>query len=105
LVGAATLKLDGVLFVLGCLFGVFVFAEIVPGFRDFYEVGGARLTLPEWLGLPIGAVVFIVMLMAIFMFWGAEKVELAFARPGSPGWSGKGDTDKGSLTGVDAGGE
>lgn len=86
LVAAITLKMDGLVFVLGALFGAFVFAEIVPGFRRFYDAGGDRLTLPDWLNLPAGVVVFLVMLMAMFMFWGAEKLEKAFARPGSPGW-------------------
>jgi len=80
-VAAATLKLDGLFFLLGCLAGVFVFGEMAPGLRGFWEQGGGRLTLPDWLGLPPGAVVFLVMMMAAFMFWGAEKLERAFARP------------------------
>ena len=81
LVAASTLKLDGVFFFLGCLAGVALFAEWVPHFRRFYELGGAygRLTLPEVLGLSAELSVFLVLLMAVFMFWGAEKLEAVFA--------------------------
>ena len=36
------------------------------------------MTLPDWLGVPAGVVVFAVVLMALFMFWGAEKLEKFF---------------------------
>jgi hypothetical protein len=80
LVATATLKLDGLVFFLGCLAGVTVFAEAAPGFRTFYELGGAfgRLTLPEVLGLSTELVVLLVLVMAVFMFWGAEKLEAVF---------------------------
>lgn len=37
-----------------------------------------RFTLPEWLGLPTGVVVVLIVLMALFMFWGGEKLESIF---------------------------
>jgi hypothetical protein len=37
-----------------------------------------RFTLMDWLGLPTGVVVLIVVLMALFMFWGGEKLEAIF---------------------------
>ena len=39
-----------------------------------------RFTLLEWLGLPTGVVVLLVVLMALFMFWGAEQLERIFGK-------------------------
>ena len=79
LVAAATLKLDGIFFVLGVFFGIFLFGETVGGFSDFWNSSNmGRFTLPEWLGLPTGTVVLLIVLMALFMFWGSEKLEQAF---------------------------
>ena len=80
IVAAATLKLDGVLFLLGVFFGVFLFGEAVPSFRVFFEQSGdyGRVTLFDFFGLPAGVTVFLVILMALGMFWGAEKLEKRF---------------------------
>ncbi len=80
IVAAATLKLDGLIFLAGAFFGVFVFGEVVPDFRIFWEQSGAagRVTLFDFLGLPAGVTVFLVILMALGMFWGAEKLEKIF---------------------------
>jgi hypothetical protein len=80
LVAMATAKLDGLFFVLGVLFGIFVFGETVEYFYDWWNNAGymGRITIPEWLGLPYGVVVTGVVLMALFMFWGAEQLEHKF---------------------------
>jgi rhodanese-related sulfurtransferase len=79
LVGAAVGKIDGVLFVLGALFGIFAFGETVGFYEEFwYSSYLGRLTIPEWLGLPYGVVVIGIVLMALFMFWGAEQLEKIF---------------------------
>jgi hypothetical protein len=76
LVGAATGKLDGVAFVLGVVAGIFLFGETVSGFESFwYSSYMGRLTIPDWLGVSTGVVVLGIVLMALFMFWGAEKLE------------------------------
>jgi hypothetical protein len=76
----ATRKLDGLFFVLGVLFGIFVFGETVEYFYDWWNNAGymGRITIPEWLGVPAGVVVVAVVLMALFMFWGAEQLEHRF---------------------------
>jgi hypothetical protein len=79
LVAAATLKLDGIFFVLGVFFGIFLFGETVGGFDEFWNSSYmGRFTIPDWLGLSTGVVVLLVVLMALFMFWGSEKLEQIF---------------------------
>ena len=82
LVAAATGKIDGMLFVAGVGTGIFVFRETLGLVRDFFEASGAagRLRLPELFGVDGGVVVLGIVGLALFMFWGAEKLEAAFAR-------------------------
>ena len=78
LVAAATGKIDGVFFVIGVLAGIFLFGETVSNFAVFFESSYmGRFTLPELLGVDYGVVVLGVVLMALFLFWGGEKVEAA----------------------------
>lgn len=78
LVGAATGKVDAMFFVGGVLFGIFLFGETVSNFAVFFESSFmGRFTLPELFGVDYGVVVVAVVVMALFMFWGAEKIEAA----------------------------
>ena len=78
LVAMATGKIDGVFFVFGVLTGIFLFGETVSNFAVFFESSYlGRFTLPELFGLSYGLVVLGVVAMALFMFWGAEKIEAA----------------------------
>ncbi len=84
IVALASLKVDGMFFFLGLLAGVFVFGETVGLFAEFwYSSHMGRFTLPEFLGLPTGVVVLLVVLMAIGAFWLAEKGEAFFGDGGS----------------------
>ncbi len=78
LVSAATLKVDGMLFVLGGLVGVGLFGESVAAYEPFWLQGVGRLTLQDWLGLSTGTVVLLVVLMALGAFWAAEALERRF---------------------------
>ena len=79
LVALATRKIDGLFFVLGGLFGIFLFGETVDSFAGFWNSSYlGRFTIPDWLGLPVGVVVLGIVLMALFMFWGAEQLERFF---------------------------
>ncbi len=79
LVAAATLKIDGIFFVLGAAFGIFAFGETVQYFADFFNSSYmGRFILPEFFGVSTGVVVVGVTLMALFMFWGAEQLERIF---------------------------
>jgi rhodanese-related sulfurtransferase len=81
LVAAATAKIDGVFFVLGGLTGIFLFGETVEKFSRFWEASYlGRLTVQDWLKLPAGLVVVLVVLMALFMFWGSEQLERIFGQ-------------------------
>jgi rhodanese-related sulfurtransferase len=84
LVSAATLKIDGMLFVLGGLVGVGLFGESVAAYEPFWLQGMGRLTLQDWLGLSTGAVVLLVVLMALGAFWAAEALERRFGPKGQP---------------------
>lgn len=90
LVAAATLKKDGIFFVLGVLSGIFLFGETVQYFAGFWNSSYlGRFTLPELFGLPTGIVILAIVLIALVMFWAAEKLEAKYndqdAQP-APKW-------------------
>ncbi|MFZ6030051.1 MAG: rhodanese-like domain-containing protein [Chloroflexota bacterium] len=77
IVSASTLKIDGIAFVLGAFVGVWAFGETVQLYWDWWNGSGyyGRLTLMDVFNLPTGAIVLLVVLMALFMFWGGEQLE------------------------------
>jgi rhodanese-related sulfurtransferase len=79
---AATFKIDGIFFLLGGLFGAFLFGETEQYFDSWYNTAGyyGRLMIPDALHLPTGVVVVLLVLMALFMFWGAEQLERLFGK-------------------------
>jgi uncharacterized protein len=80
LVAMVTGRIDGLLFVLGVLFGIYAFGESYPLTRGFYASGDlGTLTLPQALHLPYGVVVLLVVLMAVGAFAGSGWVERRFA--------------------------
>ena len=81
LVALATLKIDGIFFVLGGLVGVFIFGETVDFYRFFFNGSYfGRLTLMDVFNLPTGIVVILVTLMAVFMLWGGEQLEKIYGK-------------------------
>lgn len=76
LVAAATLKIDGIFFVVGVLTGIFLFGETERYYDQWWNGSYyGRLTIMDWLDLSTGVVVIGVVLMALFMFWGGEQLE------------------------------
>jgi rhodanese-related sulfurtransferase/uncharacterized membrane protein (DUF485 family) len=77
LASASTGKIDGMLFMLGGFVGAFLFGETEQYFDNWYNNAGyyGRLTLDQVFHLPVGVVVLLVVLMALFMFWGSEQLE------------------------------
>ncbi len=81
LVSMSTLKVDGFFFVGGLALGMTVFGETIDSYRAFWDTSGkyGEITLPQVFGLPSGVVVLGVVVMALGMFWAAEKTEAFFA--------------------------
>jgi rhodanese-related sulfurtransferase len=82
LAAASTGKIDGMFFVLGGFFGAFLFGETEQYFTNWWNNSGyyGRITLDQVFGIPMSWVVLLVVLMALFMFWGAEKLEHIFGK-------------------------
>lgn len=82
LAAASTGKVDGMFFVAGGFFGALLFSETEKYFDNWYTNAGyyGRLTLDQVFHLPVGVVVLLVVLMALFMFWGAEQLERIFGK-------------------------
>jgi hypothetical protein len=79
-VAVATGRIDGVVYLLGIIVGIFTFGEIFPLIGTFYvSTPMGQITLPQLTGLPYGLFVFAVVLMALGGFAGAEWVEKKMA--------------------------
>ena len=82
LASASTGRIDGMLFMLGGFVGAFLFGETERYFDHWYNDAGyyGRLTLDQVLGVSPSALVLIIVLAALFMFWGSEQLERIFGR-------------------------
>lgn len=79
-VAASTGKYDGMIYLLGIIAGIILFGEAFPLLNNFYSLSAmGKVTLPEFFGVSYGLVVFLVILMALGGFVGAEWVEKKFA--------------------------
>ncbi len=79
---AAIGKIDAFIFLLGGGIGAFLFAETYPLIEAFHNRGDrGPVKLSETLGLSDPLFILLVVLMAVAMFWLAEKAEKRFARP------------------------
>jgi rhodanese-related sulfurtransferase len=81
LVAAATLKVDGIFFLIGVSLGIFAFGETVGLFDGFWNsTDFGRLTLGDFWGVDTGLVILGVVLMALVMFLLSEISEQYFGR-------------------------
>jgi hypothetical protein len=79
-VAASTGRYDGMIYLVGIFAGIVVFGEMFPVLNDFYSATPmGKVTLPELFGVSYGLIVFLVVLMALGGFAGAEWVEKKFA--------------------------
>lgn len=75
-------KIDAIVFLIGGLLGAFIFAETWPLISGFAASGyKGPLKLNEVLGISPALLSFLVIIVAVVMFWLAEKAEKKFARP------------------------
>lgn len=79
MVAIATGKIDAMVYLLGMVFGIFVFGEMFPMIEEFFNsTNMGSVTLPSYFNLSYGLVVFLVVLMAIGAFvaaeWGEKKM-------------------------------
>jgi uncharacterized protein len=78
-VGAVTGRIDAYFFLGGALFGMFIFGEMFPWVEDLFLSGNmGAIRLPELFNLSTGVVVFLVIILAIGMFYGGEWLENKF---------------------------
>lgn len=82
-VAAATGRVDGMAVAAGMLAGSVLFASVFPQVEEMYESTPAgAATLPDVLGLPYGAMVLAVAVLALAAFGAAGWVEARAARRG-----------------------
>lgn len=80
-VALSTGKVDALFFLLGVTAGIFAYGEawpVIQGFANSTNLG--ELTLPQVFGLRYGLVVFLVVMMALGAFKGAEALERRMGR-------------------------
>jgi uncharacterized membrane protein YedE/YeeE len=74
--GFASGRMDALVVMLGIGAGSLLFAAVYPAIEGFYMTGSAgQLTLPQATGLNPWIILFIVYVMAGFMFWAMERYE------------------------------
>jgi len=79
-VAVSTGRIDGIVYLGGIIFGILVFGEVFPLVSNFYvSTSMGQITLPQITGLPYGLLVFLVVLMALGGFAGAEWIEKKMA--------------------------
>jgi hypothetical protein len=79
---AAIGKIDAFVFLLGGAAGAFLFAETYPVIQSFHNAGyRGAVKLSDSLGMSDSLFILLVVIMAVAMFWLAEKAEQRFARP------------------------
>lgn len=82
-VSMSTGRTDGLIYVLGMLFGIFVFGEVFPLIENFYNsTPMGKVLLPQFFGVSSGIIVFLVVIMALGAFAAGEWAEKKFAKNG-----------------------
>jgi hypothetical protein len=75
-------KIDGMVFLLGGLFGAFLFAETYPVIQSLANGSyKGALQINEWMGVTPGVFTLLLILAAVLLFWIAELAEKKFSRP------------------------
>jgi Sulphur transport len=78
--GMATGRIDAMLYAVGMLAGLALYAEVYPAIEAWTKSTALGEAIwPDLLGLPRGVLVALVVVMAAAMFYGATRLEKAFA--------------------------
>jgi uncharacterized membrane protein YedE/YeeE len=78
-VSCSTGRIDAIFYVIGVFGGIFVYGEIYPLISSFANSSHmGRITIPEYFNISYGIIVFLVVLMALGGFAGAEWAEKKF---------------------------
>ncbi len=74
-------KIDAMYFVLGSLIGIFIFGEMFPLLEDLYKASYlGPVKFSTVIGVSDGTLAFIVVIIAVLLFWLGEKAEKRFKR-------------------------
>ncbi|MCF6334017.1 MAG: YeeE/YedE family protein [Draconibacterium sp.] len=75
-------KIDALFFLIGGLFGAFLFAETYP-FIQTIAMGSYRgpVRIDEWMGVSPGIFTLLLIVVAVGLFWLAELAEKKYKRP------------------------
>lgn len=85
-VAAATGKMDGWVHLVGMLAGILIFGELFPLLESFYHsTPMGQTTLDQLIGLPYGTTVFLLVVVALAGFYGAEQIEKRLRNQSEPG--------------------
>ena len=80
-VASSTLKIDGIVFLVGVAAGILAFGESVQHFERFFDAGYfGRFTVGDWLGIDAGWALLLVIAVAMALFWAGELAEQVFGR-------------------------
>lgn len=80
-VGLITGRIDAIFYALGGFFGIFVFGELYPYMKDFLNADNMGvISIPQWLHINYGFVLFVVILLAIAGFTAVEWGEKTMAK-------------------------
>ncbi len=80
-VAIITGRIDAMVYALGGFLGIFVFGELYPMMKDFLNAGNMGvISIPQWLEVNYGFVVFAMILIAIAGFTVVEWTENYFAK-------------------------
>jgi hypothetical protein len=75
-------KIDAMIYLLGGMFGAFLFAETFPFIQSLAsENYMGPMRIDEWLGVSPGVFTLLLILVAVALFWMAEAAEKKFRRP------------------------
>ncbi len=79
-VAAVTGKMDGWIHLAGMMAGILFFGELYPAIEGFYNSSAmGEISLDTMLGIPYGAAVFLVVVLALGGFYLAEAIEKRLA--------------------------